>query len=135
MNVNYRIILAILLGLVADYCRTLWLPVSYVKTDPLGGWRYVISIATFLAGGYLVWILTANLTKRQSSIVFRSAIISGAIGLLGGMIIPGIIDPTTAQGPLLGILIAGPFAFVLGLIGSLIYTRTKAMLSQNDAQL
>ena len=38
----------------------------------------------------------------------------GIIGLVGGMVVPVILDPTTVQGPLLGIFMTGPLGVFLG---------------------
>src|SRR5678809_348265 len=38
----------------------------------------------------------------------------GVIGLVGGIVVPGILDPTTVQGPLLGIFMTGPLGVFLG---------------------
>lgn len=43
-----------------------------------------------------------------------TAIVAGAIGLIGGVEIPILLDQTTVQGPLLGILGTGPLGFALG---------------------
>ena len=38
----------------------------------------------------------------------------GVIGLVGGIVVPSILDPTTVQGPLLGIFMTGPLGVFLG---------------------
>lgn len=43
-----------------------------------------------------------------------TAIAVGVIGLIGGVGLPILRDPTTVQGPLLGILGTGPLGFALG---------------------
>jgi len=47
----------------------------------------------------------------------RIAIVAGVfgvIGLVGGIVVPIILDPTTVQGPLLGIFMTGPLGVFLG---------------------
>jgi hypothetical protein len=46
--------------------------------------------------------------------VILTAIAFGVAGLVGGILVPILRDPTTVQGPLLGVLITGPFGFVVG---------------------
>lgn len=37
----------------------------------------------------------------------------GILGFIGGIVVPGLIDPTTVQGPLLG-FVTGPLGFIVG---------------------
>ncbi len=61
-------------------------------------------------------MLLEYLKKNSSRIPERSltwAIVFGMVGGICGFTTPGIFDPTTVQGPMLG-FISGPIAFVLG---------------------
>ena len=52
--------------------------------------------------------------------------ILGGIGFAAGFLGPMILDPTSGNGPLLGIFITGPGGFVLGcLIGAVTGPRSK----------
>ena len=42
------------------------------------------------------------------------AIVLGTIGFAGGFFGPMILDPTSGNGPMLGIFITGPGGFILG---------------------
>jgi hypothetical protein len=53
------------------------------------------------------------------------AAIAGAIGFCGGFFGPLIVTPGANQGPLLGIFITGPLAFVGGGIAGLIFAFWK----------
>ena len=44
------------------------------------------------------------------------AIVLGTIGFAGGFFGPMILDPTSGNGPMLGIFITGPGGFILGAI-------------------
>ena len=46
----------------------------------------------------------------------RFGLLLGGIGFAGGFFGPMLLDPTSGNGPLLGIFITGPAGFVLGLI-------------------
>ena len=48
--------------------------------------------------------------------VLGRALLLGAIGLALGFFGPMILDPTSGNGPLLGIFITGPGGFVAGLL-------------------
>lgn len=47
-------------------------------------------------------------------------LVLGAAGFAGGFFGPMILDPTSGNGPLLGIFITGPGGFVVGVIAGLI---------------
>ena len=57
---------------------------------------------------------TATPIMRPMLRVILTAIAFGAAGLVAGILVPIVRDPTTAQGPLLGVLITGPLGFVIG---------------------
>jgi hypothetical protein len=46
--------------------------------------------------------------------VILTAIAFGVVGLVAGIVVPILRDPTTVQGPLLGVLITGPLGLVVG---------------------
>ena len=48
--------------------------------------------------------------------IFRYGLILGAVGFALGFFGPMLLDPSSGNGPLLGIFITGPAGFVLGLI-------------------
>jgi hypothetical protein len=53
--------------------------------------------------------------------VFRSAFITGAIGLCAGFFGLVVFTPNSNQGPLLGIVVTGLLSFVGGALGGGIY--------------
>jgi hypothetical protein len=52
--------------------------------------------------------------RSEPSRIAIAAGVFGVIGLVGGIVVPGILDPTTVQGPLLGIFMTGPLGVFLG---------------------
>jgi hypothetical protein len=48
--------------------------------------------------------------------VLRSAALVGGVGFVLGFVGPMILDPTSGNGPLLGIFITGPVGIVVGAI-------------------
>ncbi|MGH7650677.1 MAG: hypothetical protein ACREMS_02425 [Gemmatimonadaceae bacterium] len=48
--------------------------------------------------------------------MIKWAVILGAVGFALGFIGPMILDPSSGNGPLLGIFITGPAGFVIGLV-------------------
>ena len=62
-----------------------------------------------------------------------SAIVTGAVGLIAGIAIPILLDPTTVQGPLLGILGTGPLGVVLGGHAGVVWAaRRRGRVSATD---
>jgi hypothetical protein len=47
--------------------------------------------------------------------IFRPALLLGSIGFAVGFLGPMVLDPTSGNGPMLGIFITGPAGFVVGL--------------------
>lgn len=53
---------------------------------------------------------------NRFSTPLMSGVIVGFTAFMAGFVLPVLWDPTTAQGPMLGIFITGPTGFILGLI-------------------
>jgi hypothetical protein len=49
-------------------------------------------------------------------ILFRFALLLGAIGLIGGYALPLLLFPDASLGPLWGIFVTGPLGFAAGLV-------------------
>ena len=68
--------------------------------------------------------------------VLTVGLVVGGIGFAGGFIGPMILDPTSGNGPLLGIFITGPIGFVVGcLIGVVIEPFRKKGGKDNQRRL
>lgn len=52
--------------------------------------------------------------------MFKYGLILGAVGFSLGFFGPMVLNPTSGNGPLLGIFITGPGGFVLGLLVGLV---------------
>jgi hypothetical protein len=53
----------------------------------------------------------------------RTGVLVGAVGFALGFFGPMILDPTSGNGPMLGIFITGPIGFVVGWLWGLWRTR------------
>jgi hypothetical protein len=75
-----------------------------------------------LAVGY--WL---GETVRIFIAALVGGLIVGGIGFAAGFFGPMILDPTSGNGPLLGIFITGPLGFVVGCVGGAIagFVRSK----------
>ncbi len=59
--------------------------------------------------------------RRRIVVTLSAGVLVGGIALVPGMIVPIILDPTSNQGPLLGVLVTGPLGFILGcLVGAVL---------------
>jgi hypothetical protein len=51
--------------------------------------------------------------------ILRAAVLVGGVGFALGFFGPMILDPSSGNGPMLGIFITGPIGFVVGLLWGL----------------
>jgi hypothetical protein len=56
---------------------------------------------------------TMNDSQSTSGRIMLAAGALGTVGFLGGIVVPGLLDPTTVQGPLLG-FVTGPLGVIVG---------------------
>jgi hypothetical protein len=64
------------------------------------------------------------ITRRVANMLTRACVyglVVGAVGFSLGFFGPMVLDPTSGNGPLLGIFITGPGGFVLGFVAGLIH--------------
>ena len=59
----------------------------------------------------------------------------GSIGYLVGLIAPTIFDPDASLGPLLGIVLTGPVAFLIGIVGGIISALRRLSVRSNVCSL
>ena len=71
MKPEIRILLAILLGLLADFYSHLLLFPLLGKAQTNITIRYVLSISTVVIVGFIIWKITANLTKERASLIIK----------------------------------------------------------------
>jgi hypothetical protein len=60
------------------------------------------------------------------------ALVTGAIGFVGGFFGPMLVAPDAHQGPMLGIFITGPLGVVLGAIGGLVSWVSRRIASRRS---
>jgi hypothetical protein len=114
--------LSFLVG-VATFYFVFWVPFSLVSFLP---GHFLLATVGSLAAA--VW--AARYTWRRTdeardggvlAMTIGGALVVGAIGFVGGFFGPMIFAPEANQGPLLGLLITGPLAFLLGGAGGFVY--------------
>jgi len=67
--------------------------------------------------------------------IIRTGILVGAIGFALGFLGPMVLDPTSGNGPLLGIFITGPGGFVAGIVWALLWLGTFDVIEDGTALL
>lgn len=120
MNGAVRLILASV-AFVATYFFTYWLPFAFLPDSVPAIVPPVAALLCGVLAGRFVWRKTDAEAPGLAGAVVLGALITGAIGFVGGFFGPLIFAPEANQGPLLGIFITGPLGFVLGGIGGGIY--------------
>jgi len=105
----------------------LWLSLQNLRhANPWDTWIFWVPITLlFFTLGGLCWWFAFRGHRRESRAriwkSWRAARLLGGIGLVGGVVGPALIWPGSNQGPLLGILITGPFGFVVGALVALLF--------------
>lgn len=125
MKLETRLFLAILLGLLADFCSHLFLFPFLGEAQSNTGLRYLLSIATVVVVGIVIWKATANLTREHAALVIKGGSIGVLIGFLIGFVGPIVLRPYSPQGPLLGIFFTIPIGLIIGLIAGFFYVNRK----------
>jgi len=118
MNTGIRIVVTAVTA-IGTFFFTFLIGASRLRSDP-GDWvPYLLAAAITTAAAGLVWMRTA-VRGGFISTVSTGAVMTGAVAFSAGFFGPMLLAPQSGQGPLLGILIAGP-AFLVGAVGGGIY--------------
>ncbi len=97
-----------LISAVAAYYFVYWM------VDEKVSW-----VAAGLVGGF-IWLYALRPSRNFFVVVLRAALVTGAIGFCAGFFGPILFSPGANQGPLVGLFVTGPLAFVLGATGGAI---------------
>jgi hypothetical protein len=109
----------------------LWVSLHNLRhANPWGAWLFWVPITLFLftIAGLCWWFaLHGHQADSRGRIwkSWRAARLLGGIGLAVGVVGPALIWPSSNQGPLLGVLIAGPLGFVIGALGALVFSNRQ----------
>ena len=108
---------------VATFYFVFWVPFSLVSFLPGHLLLAMIgSLAAAIWSARYTWRRTENFDNNGVlALTFSGALVVGTVGFLGGFFGPMIFAPDANQGPLLGLFITGPFGFLLGGAGGLVY--------------
>jgi hypothetical protein len=118
--------LAFVVG-VATYFFMFWLPFSLLSFLP-GHLVFALvgSLVTAISAARFVWRRTDGAEDGGVlSLTLGGALVTGAIGFVGGFFGPMLFAPDANQGPLLGILITGPLGFLIGGVGGFLYALVR----------
>src|SRR5205823_8268414 len=101
---------------VAVFYFTFWIAgasltaISRQSAIAISGAAVVAVAAT--AGAWKVMVSSQGVSHT----VLTPALVGGALGFLAGFVGPMLLTPNSAQGPLLGIFITGPFGVLVGVL-------------------
>ncbi len=95
-----------------------WITLRNLSLPSTDGWIFWVPSTSWLATmGLLCWwtaLAHQPTTRARIRASWRAGWVLGAVGLALGFFGPLLVTPKANLGPLLGILITGPGAFVLG---------------------
>ena len=104
-----------------------WITLRNLRLPNNDGWFFWAPIASWLVTmGLLCWwaaLAQQPATRARIGASWRAGWILGAAGLALGFVGPLLVTPKANLGPLLGILITGPGAFVLGALATALVWR------------
>jgi hypothetical protein len=113
---GWSVIGAALIGLAG------WITLRNLRLPTNDGWFFWAPIAGWLVTmGLLCWwtaLAHQPTTRARIRASWRAGRVFGAVGLALGFFGPLLVTPKANLGPLLGILITGPIAFVLGALAA-----------------
>src|SRR3954447_22854062 len=99
-----------------------WITLRNLRLPNNDGWFFWVPIAGWLVTmGLLCWwtaLAHQPTTQARIGASWRAGWVLGGAGLALGFFGPLVVTPKANLGPLLGILITGPGAFVLGALGA-----------------
>jgi hypothetical protein len=127
-------ILAVALTFVATFYFCFWMAFTLLlRASPTPWLRVPGSLALAALAGHFVWRRLdapaaepepADIAGQAASLsraVGLGALLTGAVGFVGGFFGPMLLSSDSPQGPMLGIFITGPLGVVLGAIGGVVY--------------
>jgi hypothetical protein len=124
MRLAAKVIVSALVFL-AVYFFSYWAVFVQVVPDSLPNVQAIAALLAGAACAFLMWRTMSAADQGIFATAASRAAVAGAIGFCGGFFGPLILTPGANQGPLLGIFITGPLAFIGGGIGGLIFAFWK----------
>ena len=106
-----------------------WITLRNLSLPSNDGWIFwVPSTCWLVTMGLLCWwtaLAHQPTTRARIRASWRAGWVLGAVGLALGFLGPLLVTPKANLGPLLGILITGPGAFVLGSLAAALAWRNR----------
>jgi hypothetical protein len=126
MNFVIRIVVTAITA-IGTFFFTFLIGGAWLRTDGEDWALWLIASAFTTAAAGLVWTCS-QVRGGLLSTVSVGAVATGGIAFSAGFFLPMLLAPQANQGPLLGILIAGP-AFLLGAVGGGLYWTIRRLWS------
>src|SRR5215469_17243361 len=89
-----------------------------------GYFRWIRPVPPFVCSAIVLrytWPTAASAPAGLVRSVLVGAVVTGGIGFAIGFFGPMILDPSSPQGPLLGIFVAGPLGLLAGAVGGAVF--------------
>jgi hypothetical protein len=89
--------------------------------------QIITSLIIAIIAAILLWRKIGNISNTLPACIIAGGVTLGLIGLILGVYVPIILNRSTVQGPLIGILLTGPAGILLGLVvgGAYWYPKVK----------
>ena len=126
MKLTTRIMFTLVLVVICFLC--LYFSLAFI-TDFTKLTVNIVALTTALIIGVLMMVISHKVNKAYMRQVIKTTLIISAFGFFIGFIGPLIFTPDDNLGPLLGIFVTGPLSFVIGLVTSAIYFKSRIRIS------
>jgi hypothetical protein len=129
MSALIRSVVALLVFVTVFFFSFLFVSIEIAADDAI--WLpHAVALPLAAISAFWVWRTMQDASGGILTTAIRWAAIAGAVGFCVGFFGPMILSPQSNQGPLLGILITGPFGFVAGGLGGLIYALFRRLAAR-----
>ena len=135
MNRVYRVAAVIVLVPMTFYF-IYWVPVRlafhFVPLIDKNWIRSLVSLLCAVGAGWSVWNNFGSAPSGLVTSVLSGGLVLGVLSFCAGFFGPMVLTSGAHQGPLLGVLITGPWGFLSGLVGGLVYWLIKRKKAQAE---
>lgn len=127
MKTFIQVILTLFVVLINYFIVNIIRQIFFAGMLTLSNTAQMISLIIAIIFAILLWRKIANISNTLPACIIAGALIFGLTGFILGVYVPIILNPSTVQGPLIGIFLTGPAGILLGLVvgGAYWYPKVK----------
>jgi hypothetical protein len=129
MSVLIRSVVALLVFLTVFFFSVLFMSIGIAADDAI--WLpHAVALVLASLSAFWIWRTMRDSSGGILTTAIQWAAIVGVVGFCLGFFGPMILAPQSNQGPLLGILITGPFGFIAGGLCGLVYALLRRLAAR-----